>query len=267
MHNTEIDKTFTAVRQAPLEMDFEQIRQFVKQQPAGNTSNGLNLHNWLKYTNIMIAAALISGLIAALLLIVQPSPKPKPLTSSPAATTHYQPDVQPDPKIETAPVVIKNVPRKKDSVIVPEYKPVILADVKKAASMLHPSAATKETAAKPSGQPSENKATSVRQDSDTTPKRIRTYTSNYCTFDGEDEWIRAFLKALISENIIKDSVNLHFTFSLTSFEVNGEALSPETVIRFNELYSGITHHSLNDKSLISLSVGGSSCTLSKLIDD
>lgn len=267
MSKTDIDKTFSAIRQAPLEVDFEQIRQFVLQQPVQTTGDKFNLRNWVNFTNILFAAAAISAIAAALLITSQPSVKVTPPPKAPLPVVQQQTVIAQTPEKKSVTVIEKKNLIANENDAVTAYKPVIFTDVKKTASLLHPPIKAKENPVETNGQPSNSEVAVQNQETDTTPIRIRTYTSNYCTFDGEDAWIKAFLKALISEHIIKDSVNLQFTFSLSSFVVNGEAQSPDMVLRYNELYSSITHELLNSRSQISLSVGGSSCTLSKVLDD
>lgn len=267
MSKTDIDKTFSAIRQAPLEVDFEQIRQFVLQQPVQSTGDTFSLRSWLNFTNMLMATITISTL-AAILLITSPQPvKVNTPIKTPTPAVQQQTTTTQTPEKKSIPEKKKKNLSTKEDDPAKEFKPVIFSDVKKTASLLHPAGRANKNTVETNGQSSSKDFALENQETDTTPIRIRTYTSNYCTFDGEDAWIKAFLKALISEHIIKDSVNLQFTFSLNSFVVNGEAQNPDLVLRFNELYSSITHELLNSRSQISLSVGGSSCTLSKVIDD
>lgn len=267
MRKTDIDKTFSAIRQAPLEVDFEQIRQFVLQQPVQTTGATFNLRNWLNFTNMLMAAITIAAIAAVLLITYSPPVTVKTPIKTPAPAVQQQTVTAQRPEKKSIPVREKKNLSTKEYDPVKECKPVIFSDVKKTASFLHPPDRAKENTVETNGQSSSKDVALENQETDTTPIRIRTYTSNYCTFDGEDAWIKAFLKVMISEHIIRDSVNLQFTFSLNSLVVNGEAQNPDLVLRFNELYSSITHELLNSRSQISLSVGGSSCTLSKVIDD
>lgn len=100
-----------------------------------------------------------------------------------------------------------------------------------------------------------------------TPLRIRTYTSSFCNFDGENDWIHAFVKALIRDKIIVDTVNLHFIISKSFFKVNGKNQRADLVKSYNDLYTSITGLALSNESRISLSVGESSCSLSKTVED
>ena len=91
-------------------------------------------------------------------------------------------------------------------------------------------------------------------------------TSGYCTFDKDDEWIKTFIRELVTDRIIIDSVGLRFTLTAFSFIINGKNQEEITVAKYNDLYKAATGQELNSRDSISLSVGESSCTLSKTID-
>ncbi|MEP7127845.1 MAG: hypothetical protein ABI729_03215 [Chitinophagales bacterium] len=268
MRNPDIDTTFAAIRQAPMEVDFESMQQFVLQQPALSSKSLTDSKKWFNGTNVTILIVALSALIAAWLFTHNMPEENLPGTTSVSYSDQKTNTAEEFiPQKSTTPEIKKPIPTVSPKQVEKQSNPVLFTDVKKTASLMHPPS----TATKPSGsipdQTMNNMVVPEKQEQDTTPIRVRTYTSNYCTFDGEDVWIKAFLKALISDHIIKDSVELNFTLTLISFRVNGVALDEQMVGKYNQLYTTTTQKSLNSKSQISLSVGGSSCTLTKVIDD
>ncbi|MGB3075477.1 MAG: hypothetical protein WBB36_09150 [Chitinophagales bacterium] len=268
MRNPDIDTTFAAIRQAPMEVDFESIQQFVLQQPAPSAKSATDSKKWFNRTNVSILIVALSAIMATGLLTLNRSEVNSPVTTSidhavqkTSAAEEFIPQKETLPSIKKT---IQPAPLRKTA---EQGKPVLFTDVKKTASLMHPPAALSKSSNSIPDQTINNMVLPEKEEQDTTPIRVRTYTSNYCTFDGEDAWIKAFLKALISDHIIKDSVGLSFTLTLISFRVNGVTLDEQMVGKYNQLYTATTQRTLNSKSQISLSVGGSSCTLTKVIDD
>lgn len=266
MRKPDIDTTFAAIRQAPMEVDFERIQQFVLQQSALSSKSVTHTKKWFNSIHVSILIVALSAIIAAWILTHK-----IPEQDLPGITTVNLPDLKPiatehhvlqKTTVPTAKKTMQAAPLEKAE---EQGNPVLFTNVKKTGSLIHPPAAKTSNSI-----PDQSMNTLVlpeKEEQDTTPIRVRTYTSNYCTFDGEDIWIKAFLKALISDYIIKDSINLRFTLTLNSFTVNGLALNEEMVKKYTEIYTFTTQKSLNEKSAITLSVGGSSCTLSKVIDE
>ncbi|MEO6167873.1 MAG: hypothetical protein ABIO46_10195 [Chitinophagales bacterium] len=269
MRNLDIDHTFSAIRQAPLEVEYARIEQFVLQQTAIQHPAKTELKKWLNNTNITLLVIAITALMASLLLnrkaLVQETPVAVEFLSTAPIAVPPLPNIQE----KKTPVTLE---KKTPPVTTPiksslPQKPVILTDVRATAAAMHQPAEkanpSNETPDKIAGE-----ALSLQtDDAPNAPLRVRTYTSSYCNFEGEDAWIKAFLKALISDNIIRDTVDLRFTITLHSFSVNGKDLDEARVIKFNELYTAVTSEELNNRSKISLSVGGSSCTLTKVINE
>ncbi|HUM47183.1 MAG TPA: hypothetical protein PLD84_09650 [Chitinophagales bacterium] len=270
MRNPDIDHTFSAIRQAPLEVEYSGIEQFVLQQPVITPLSKTGLKNWLNNTNIAIVTLVTTALIASLLI----NRKTPEQINAPVAVTVVSPSPNSlpplqDPATKKSPLIFekKDLPESTAETSLAPQKPVILTDVRKTAAAMHPPGGNLKPSHETPGPTTEAALVLNNSEEGNAPLRMRTYTSSYCTFDGEDAWIKAFLKALISDNIIRDTVDLRFTITLHSFSVNGKGLDEAMVAKYNELYTAVTSEALNSQSKLSLSVGGSSCTLTKVMNE
>jgi hypothetical protein len=262
MRNIDIDQTLTAIRQLPPEVEIERIEQLVNQQPKhqGQSGNGQGL---MKFSYLMIILAIATATIIALVfnLNIPEKQTSEAVAFEPAAKKIPEPPAIPQinesdksPQKEPVPIVSK-----KQGLQAPKV-PVVVAPAIEEVSDIETEVAEPE-------QTNEIIADEIEEEESYLPLRVRTYTSSFCNFDGEDAWINAFVRALIREKIIIDTSNLHFTISRNFFEVNGKKQSAIVVTKYNELYTSITEVELNNRSRISLSVGESSCSLSKTIDE
>ena len=266
MRNIDIDQTFAAIRQLPPEVELKSIELFVQRQPKRQVQSG-NGHKWMKVSKLLILLAIAAASTVVIVI--------KLIAPEKQQSTSFVIELPAKKLPESLPA-----PLKVESINIPEEKPAPLAPKKesmqpekqsvpkmpesklpfKEESELLP----KEVAAE---QLSEVNTDELAEEESYVPLRVRTYTSSFCNFEGEDVWINAFVRALIREKIIIDTSNLHFTISRNFFEVNGKKQSTIVVTRYNELYTSITEVELNSRSRISLSVGESSCSLSKTIDE
>lgn len=265
MHKQDINSTFAAIRQAPLEVDYNRIEAFVLSQPAVNRLSSSKWKQWLKKTKFNMLLLIIGSMLLFLLplnLLNDSTFKTNdvPFVPEKINETNTQEEL-PLNNQHSQPAITAGHVQAEDA------KPVILADVKKAAAAMHQPLPDSKQAdvTHPESNTDQNLNEAIVVD--TAPVRVRTYTSNFCTFEGEDLWIKAFLKTLKADGVIRDTVGLQFVFSLKEFIVNGIVLDEYQVSKYNLLYQSVTGKSLNMKSKISLSVGGSSCTLTKVIDD
>ena len=266
MRNIDIDQTFTAIRQLPPEVELKSIELFVQKQPKNQMQSG-NRHDWVKLSKLMLLLVIVA---ATAFVIVFKLIAPEKQRSTPIA---IELPAKKLPKSLPAPLKVEsiNIPKEKPALLAPKKEamppqkesvpkmPEAKLPVKEESELI-----PKEVAAEQSGEDNTDELT---EEESYVPLRVRTYTSSFCNFEGEDVWINAFVRALIREKIIIDTSNLHFTISRDFFEVNGKKQSAIVVTNYNELYTSITEVELNSRSRISLSVGESSCSLSKTIDE
>lgn len=273
MRTPDIDTTFAAIRQLPLEVEFERIEQFVLQQPHLPVSSKINFKNCLNNTNVLVIAIIMSVLISFFLLNRSVQKSHSPVASNIIADDQISTPVKQEVAAVEKPALVKlKSPTPVVSKSPAPEKEVIFTDVKKTGALLNPVPNNLEPAPE---DPHKGTIASVitpeeeeqEYNESNPPLRVRTFTSSYCNFDGEDAWIRAFLKALISDKIIRDTLDLRFTITGKSFKVNGNQMDELMVNKYNDLYQSVTNERLNDHSKISLSVGGTSCTLSKTINE
>lgn len=272
MKQDNLASLFSAIRQLPVEVKFGHIETFVTTlQSDGKPVDSKRKFRW-ENTNLVVAClAAISMAILTGVYFYSESTN-EPLSSSDKMPNMEQGQlnlleqlpaidsisVEANPEPAPGTDYRKNHPEKvpADTMVaeiaaVIEPEPVVLQDAKTVDPVAE-SATTHEP--------------DDEADSDT-PLRIRTYTSSFCNFDGENEWIHAFVKALIQDKIIVDTLNLHFLISKSFFKVNGKNQQAGLVKSYNELYTSITGLALSNESRISLSVGESSCSLSKTVEE
>lgn len=265
MRNIDIDQTFTAIRQLPPEVELKSIELFVQRQPKRQVQSG-NGHKWMNFSKLLILLA-IAAASTVVIVIKLIAPEKQQSTA-----IVIELPAKKLPKSLPAPLKVEsiNIPKEKPALLAPKKEamppqkesvpkmPEAKLPVKEESELI-----PKEVAAEQSGEDTDE----LTEEESYVPLRVRTYTSSFCNFEGEDVWINAFVRALIREKIIIDTSNLHFTISRDFFEVNGKKQSAIVVTNYNELYTSITEVELNSRSRISLSVGESSCSLSKTIDE
>jgi hypothetical protein len=148
-------------------------------------------------------------------------------------------------------------------------KQVVFADVKKTSRMLNPPDQMRSTESKNNVTASAIPDSSIddKELSDRFNKRVITMSSTFCSFGDDDIWIKAFVRELKKDNIINDTADLRFTITPKLFKVNGMEQDESVTLKYSDIYYTYSKKLLTDTSRISLSVSGSSCSLSKTMDE
>ena len=278
MRNIEIDKTFSAIRMFPAELDYSDIENWVLKQPLSPISSNQFIR-WLNARNLLIGIMTISLVSLSLFFNIRVTKK-----SSPDAVVSVS---QPHPSLKTGNLSLKD--KTSNSIPVkPATAPVLtrntlppqLPEDGNSKQMQSSSISNDNTRIEPPpGVPSpvpplEKKSTvsfdkecQLAEPDDDAPLRVRTYSSTFCTFGDDDVWIKAFVRELIKDGFIKDTVNLRFTLTGKWFKVNGKMMDESIATKYRELYNSATGEKLLPKSSLSLSVNEGSCSLSKSINE
>mgnify|MGYP000905572466 CR=1 FL=1 len=267
MRDLNIDNTFAAIRELPLEVEFARIEQLVLQQPPVQPSR-FQFSQWFNNRNLFLTVLLVSGITVAMLVNLPvnqeiSAPLNESSISQPVETTNEQAVAKNSP--------VENVPQKivpvTDSSSSHEQKPIVLADVKKESALLHAPLKHGDiteksvTASVVSNQPEQQDETWNKPH-----KHEVSMSSSFCNFGDDDAWIHAFVKAMKNDHIINDTVGMRFTITGNSLNVNGKNQDLPVALRYNDLYQSIVGERLSGDSKISLSVSDGSCSLSKSID-
>jgi hypothetical protein len=266
MRNIVCDNTFSAIRQLPLEVEYAGLEQWVLQQPV-TPARDQRLRTWLRNMNLWLLVAMVITFTAGTaiyqgnnnFLLSRNEPLAAHSLSSKNAVTTAVASAN---SINTNHEVIKNNKRShpysgKTITAITHRKeniPPLPYPVPKDfhPQFLQPAEILKEISTQPCEDPA--------------PARTIVITSGYCTFAKDDEWIKTFIRELVTDRIIIDSVGLRFTLTAFSFIINGNTQEEITVTKYNDLYKTATGQELKSTDSVSLSVGESSCTLSKTLD-
>lgn len=266
MRNIVFDNAFSAIRQLPLEVEYAALEQWVLQQPLTPVRHP-GFPSWLKNMNLWLLVAMVITFTAGTaiyrgnnnFLLNRSEPVADyPLTSEKAATTAFVSSnienaehsviEHNNPSSPSSGKAVNAITRRKEN-ITPLPTPVPKGFQPQ---FLKPGELLKEISLQPFEDPA--------------PAHTVVITSGYCTFDKDDEWIKTFIRELVTDRIIIDSVGLRFTLTAFSFMINGKSQEQITVAKYNDLYKTATGQELKSSDSISLSVGESSCTLSKTLD-